>query len=195
MGLCNYDHRGPYRTRTRSSIGGYRVLCWYLNTMLLVAVIVGLANFSFVVVATLTVVVVVLVLHSAVLLIHICFLGPDLVVGIGLVGTVAFIVGTDVVAVVAETDFVSIYVVLEDYTNVVSDRLEMVLGVCSDHSRYSLVACRRLLDQVKNMPPWIVVENTLIGSMEPDLVVRELEFDVVVQPLGVLGMLYALKLW
>ena len=179
----------------KSSIVGHHVPCWYLNTMLLVAVIVGLANFACVVVATLTVVMVVLVLYSVVLLIHIFFLGPDLVVGIGLVGTVAFIVGTDFVAVVAETDFVGIYVVLEDYTNVVSDRLEMVLGVCSDHSRYSLVACRRLLGQVKNMPPWIVVENTLIGSMEPDLVVRELEFDVVVQPLGVLGMLYVLKVW
>ena len=163
--------------------------------VLLVTVVVGLANFAFVVASTLVVVVVVRVLHGAVLLIRVRVLGPDLVVGIGLVGTVTFVVGTHFVAVVAETNFFGIYVVLEDYTNVVSDRLEMVLGVCSDHSRYSLVACRRLLDQVKNMPPWIVVENTLIGSMEPDLVVRELEFDVVVQPLGVLGMLYVLKVW
>ena len=45
------------------------------------------------------------------------------------------------------------------------------------------------------MSPWIVVENTLIGSMEPDLVVGELVFNVVVRLLGVLGMLCVLKVW
>ena len=192
-GWCNYDHCGLCYIRTRSSIGVYCVLCSYLNTMLFVVAIVGLGKKSFLVTTIILVVVVFCILHGAVLLTRV--LNPNLVVGIGFVGTVVFVVGTDFVDVVTETGYVGVVVVLEDYMEVFSDRLVMVLVVCSDHLRYPSVAGEMLFSQVKNMPPQFIIENTLIDLIELDLVVEELRFDIVVRPLGVLGMLCVLKVW
>ena len=161
--------------------------------MLLVAAVIDLANFAFAITATLAVVVIVCVLYSNILLIHICILGPNLGVGMRLLGTVGFVVGTNFVDIIAKLSFVDILVVLEDYTNFVPDRLVIVLVVCSNHLRYPSVACKSLLDQVKNMLLLIVVENTRIGSIEPVFVAGELACDLVVWPLCVLGMLCALK--
>ena len=176
----NFDHHGPCCIRIRRSIKGYHVLCWYLNTMLLVVVVV-LANLSCVVAATFVVVVGVCALHGIVLLLHVHTLAPDLVISIWLVDTVVFVVEMDFVDIVAETNFVS-------------NSLVTMLDVCLDHLRYPMVAGGRLLGQVKNILPQVVVESTLICLMELGLVVGELEFSVVVQPpFGVLGMLCALQ--
>ena len=63
--------------------------------MLLVVVdVVYLVNFEFIVAATFIVVLIVCVLHASVLLLNVHTLAPDLVISIGLVGTVVFVVGT-----------------------------------------------------------------------------------------------------
>ena len=105
--------------------------------MLLVVVdVVGLTNVSFVVAATFVVVLVVCVLHGVVLLIHVHTLAPDLVISIGLVGTVVFVVEMGFVDVVAEIDFLS-------------NILVMMLDVCLEHLRYPMVAGGRLLGRVE----------------------------------------------
>ena len=61
---------------------------------MLLVVVISLVNFAFSVAATFVVVLIICVLHNVVLLLQVHVLAPDLVISIGLMGTVVFVVGT-----------------------------------------------------------------------------------------------------